>query len=210
MTDNTNKGFWERMARIYTAFMSKNNAAYEEICKLLEPYISSKKSVLELACGTGQITFSMAEKSGSWEATDYSGNMIKEAEKRNQSENNCEQLRFCVQDATDLTYEDEKFDVVVIANALHIMPQPEKALKEIHRVLKKDGILFAPTFVYEKGYLKLPIWFMEKAGFKTYHKWQSEELKEFVSNIGFQVVCATLVKGKPLSECVVIAEKRSD
>lgn len=23
MTDNTNKGFWERMARIYTAFMSK-------------------------------------------------------------------------------------------------------------------------------------------------------------------------------------------
>ncbi len=29
MTDNTNKGFWERMARIYTAFMSKNNTAYE-------------------------------------------------------------------------------------------------------------------------------------------------------------------------------------
>ena len=72
--------------------------------------------------------------------------------------------------------EDEIFDVVVIANALHIMPQPEKALNEIHRVLKKDGILFAPTFVYERGYPKLPIWLMEKAGFKTYHKWQSEEL----------------------------------
>ena len=110
----------------------------------------------------------MAGKSGSWEATDYSENMIKEAEKRNQGEHKCEQLRFCVQDATNLTYEDEKFSVVVIANALHIMPQPEKALKEIHRVLKKDGILFAPTFVYERGYPKLPIWLMEKAGFKTY------------------------------------------
>ena len=49
----------------------------------------------------------MAGKSGSWEATDYSENMIKEAEKRNQGEHKCEQLRFCVQDATNLTYEDE-------------------------------------------------------------------------------------------------------
>ena len=80
MTDNTNKGFWERMARIYTAFMSKNDTAYGQICKLSEQYIDSEKSVLELACGTGQITFLMAGKSGSWEATDYSENMIKEAE----------------------------------------------------------------------------------------------------------------------------------
>ena len=105
---------------------------------------------------------------------------------------------------------DEKFNVVVIANALHIMPQPEKALKEIHRVLKKDGILFAPTFVYERGYPKLPIWLMEKAGFKTYHKWQSEELKEYVGSEGFQVVGAALIKGKPLSECVLVAKKSID
>ena len=108
---------------------------------------------MELACGTGQITFLMAGKSGSWEATDYSENMIKEAEKRNQGEHKCEQLRFCVQDATNLTYEDEKFNVVVIANALHIMPQPEKALKEIHRVLKKDGILFVSYLCLLKGEL---------------------------------------------------------
>ena len=116
MTDSTNKGFWERMARIYTAFMSKNNTAYEQICKLSEQYIDSEKSVLELACGTGQITFLMAGKSGSWEATDYSENMIIEAEKCNQGEHKCEQLRFCVQDATNLTYEDEKFDVVGICD----------------------------------------------------------------------------------------------
>ena len=62
-----------------------------------------------------------------------------------------------IQDATKLTYESENFDVVVIANALHIMPNPDLALWEIHRVLKKDGILFAPTFVYEKGYFRLTI-----------------------------------------------------
>lgn len=108
----------------------------------------------------------MAGKSGSWEATDYSENMIKEAEKRNQGEHKCEQLRFCVQDATNLTYEDEKFNVVVIANALHIMPQPEKALKEIHRVLKKDGILFAPTFVYERAIPNCRYGLWKKPGLK--------------------------------------------
>lgn len=60
---------------------------YEKICDRLEVYIDSEKSVLELACGTGQITFSLANKSHIWVATDYSENMIKEAEKRNEGEN---------------------------------------------------------------------------------------------------------------------------
>lgn len=205
--DNTNKGFWERFAKIYTAFMSKNDTAYEKICDSLEPYIDKDKSVLEVACGTGQITFCMAAKSHSWEATDYSENMIKEAEKRNRGENKCEQICFCVQDATNLTYEDEKFDVVVIANALHIMPEPDAALKEIHRVLKKDGILFAPTFVYEKGYSRLLIWLMEKVGFKTYHKWQSKEFADYVSDRGFRITDTILLIGKPLSECVLVGKK---
>ena len=53
-------------------------------------------------------------------------------------------LRFSVEDATSLPYADETFDAVLIANALHIMPRPEKALAEIYRVLKfPGGQLFA-------------------------------------------------------------------
>lgn len=206
--DNTNKGFWERFAKIYTAFMAKNDTAYDVICEKLNPYIDSEKNVLELACGTGQITFWMAAKSASWEATDYSENMIAEAGKRNTGENACDKINFRVQDATKLIYEDDSFDVVVIANALHIMPMPDLALKEIHRVLKKDGILFAPTFVYERGYSKLLIWIMEKLGFKTYHKWTKDEYVNYVSIQGFDVTEAPLVKGKPLSECVLVAGKK--
>ncbi len=206
--DNTNKGFWERFAKIYTAFMTKNDTAYDVICERLKPYVDDEKNVLELACGTGQITFRMAAESASWEATDYSENMIAEARKRSAGKNACAKVRFRVQDATNLTYENDALDVVVIANALHIMPMPDLALNEIHRVLKRDGILFAPTFVYEKGYSKLLIWVMEKLGFKTYHKWTKEELTEFVSRQGFDVTEAFLVKGKPLSECVLAAGKK--
>lgn len=207
--DTTNKGFWEKFAKIYTLFMSKNDRAYEKICDVLKNYIDKDKNVLELACGTGQITFRMAEKSLFWEATDYSENMVKEAVKMNGDKNKSEKISFLVQDATNLTYEDETFDVVVIANALHIMPEPKKALEEIHRVLKKDGILFAPTFVYEKGYSKLLIWLMEKVGFKTYHKWQKNEYTEYISKAGFHVMDSILVKGNPLSECILIGRKKS-
>lgn len=207
--ENTNKSFWERVARIYTRFMSGNDAVYDAICEHMEKYIDQEKSVLELACGTGQITFRVAGKAKSWVATDYSENMVREAKGRNTGDARCCNLSFCVQDATRLTYEKETFDVVVIANALHIMPNPDAALKEIYRVLKKDGILFAPTFVYEKGYSKIFIWMMERFGFKTYHKWQKREFAAYVSGRGFHVTGAYLLKAKPLPECVLICKKGS-
>lgn len=208
--ENTNKSFWERVARIYTRFMSGNDVVYDAICEHLKKYIDNEKLVLELACGTGQITYRMAGKAKSWVATDYSENMVREAKGRNTGDARCSNLSFCVQDATRLTYEKETFDVVVIANALHIMPNPDAALKEIYRVLKKDGILFAPTFVYEKGYSKIFIWMMERFGFKTCHKWQKRELAAYVSGRGFHVAEALLLKAKPLPECVLIAQKSDE
>lgn len=174
--DHTNKSFWERFAKIYTNFMSKNEPTYEKISLYLSDYVDEHKKVLELACGTGQITFLSANNSATWEATDYSEKMILEAKRRNEESYRIKQINFNVQDATQLKYEDNSFDVVVIANALHIMPEPDKALSEIQRVLKKDGILFAPTFVYEEGYSKFFIWLMEKAGFKTFHKWTKKRI----------------------------------
>ena len=47
-----------------------------------------------------------------------------------------------------LSYADRSFDAVIVSNALHIVPQPEKALAEIRRVLKDDGVLIAPTFTH--------------------------------------------------------------
>ena len=47
-----------------------------------------------------------------------------------------------------LPYADKSFDVVIVSNALHIVPQPEKALAEIHRILRDDGVLIAPTFTH--------------------------------------------------------------
>lgn len=202
--DITNKKFWERVAFLYTSLIEKNNLLqYKEICKVISDYLKKDMSVLELACGTGQLTFSLADKVHSWEATDFSENMIEIAIKRIIKEN----ITFSVQDATDLPYNDDSFDAVIIANALHIMPNPEAALGEIYRVLRPNGLLFAPTFVYEEKISKAKIWLIERFGFHTFHKWSSKELSNFVKEKSFTILDQSIIKGAILPECVLIGRK---
>ena len=146
------KNFWDKNAGRYDRFMRKDGAAYEEMYELIRPVVKAK-TVLELATGTGLIAKNIVNAAAHIEATDASAEMITEAKRDNQSA----KLHFSVQDMFRLPYADKSFDVVIVSNALHIVPQPEKALAEIRRVLKDDGVLIAPTFyprrelVYRQG-----------------------------------------------------------
>ena len=85
-----------------------------------------------------------------------------------------------MQEATSLPYADETFDAVLIANALHIMPRPEKALAEIYRVLKPGGQLFAPTFVHgEVPRTRLRMLAMRCAGLQIYNSWMVPQYLAF-------------------------------
>ena len=137
------KTFWDKNAGRYDRFMQKDRAAYEEMYKLIRPVVKAK-TVLELATGTGLIAKHIVNAAAHIEATDASAEMIAEAKRDNHSA----KLHFSVQDMFRLPYADKSFDVVIVSNALHIMPQPEKALQEIKRVLKEDGVLIAPTFTH--------------------------------------------------------------
>ena len=135
------QNFWDKNAGRYDRFMRKDAAAYEQMYELLRPVVRHK-TVLELATGTGLIAKNIVNSAAHIEATDASPEMIAEAKRDNRSA----KLHFSGQDMFHLPYADESFDVVIVANALHIVPEPEKALAEIRRVLKDDGVLVAPTF----------------------------------------------------------------
>lgn len=206
MTDKSNKNFWERFARLYAPFMKKDKGVYDKICESIIPYLNKDMEVLELACGSGQLSFSLSKYTKSWLATDFSEQMIIEAKKRGQYDN----LAFEKADATALSYANEKFDCVLIANALHIMPNPDYAMKEIHRVLKPDGILFAPTFLWKEGkQRKIKKTFMSIFGFKMYQEWNKEQFEKFVEEQGFSVVEMNLLYGALAPIGVMIAQKVS-
>ena len=138
----------------------------------------------------------MSDCTNSWTATDFSENMIKQAKRRGTTE----KLSFCVADATALSKKKK--------NALHIMPEPEKAMQEIRRVLKKDGILYAPTFLWaEKKSSGLRKRLMSITGFKAYKEWNKENFCEFIADYGFTVVKVNLVDGGLAPVGVLIAKK---
>lgn len=203
MSVDDNKQFWQRFAKLYEPFMKSNKKLYRDICNSIAPYLSREMNVLELACGTGQLTFPLCSKVKLWEATDFSEKMIAEAKKKNGSS----RLYFSVQDATDLPYADNSFDAVVISNALHIMPHPEKALSEIYRVLKEDGKLFAPTFVHGDSVgFYIRTWLLERFGFRAYFKWNETEFVEFLKDNGFEIVEQKTMGSNIAPLCFVIAE----
>ena len=195
------KNFWDKNAGRYDRFMRKDRAAYDEMYELIRPVVK-EKTVLELATGTGLIAKHIVTAATHIEATDASAEMIAEAKRDNQSA----KLHFSVQDMFCLPYADKSFDAVIVSNALHIVPQPEKALAEIHRVLKDDGVLIAPTFTHAGNSFsgKVRAFFMKLVGFPLHSKWTSEEYLRFLRQNGWAVRKSVVLKASfPLTyaEC---------
>ena len=196
------KNFWDKNAGRYDRFMRKDRAAYEEMYALIRPVVKGK-TVLELATGTGLIAKNIVNAAAHIEATDASVGMIAEAKRDNQSA----KLHFSVQDMFRLPYADKSFDVVIVSNALHIVPQPEKALAEIHRVLRDDGVLIAPTFSHAENsfFGNSKAFFLKLAGFPLHSRWTSEEYLCFLQQNGWTVRKSNVLKASfPLTyvECV--------
>ena len=196
------KNFWDKNAGRYDRFMRKDRAAYEEMYTLIRPVVKAK-TVLELAAGTGLIAKNIVNAAAHIEATDASPEMILEAKRDNRSA----KLHFSVQDMFCLPYANQSFDAVIVSNALHIVPQPEKALAEIRRVLKDKGVLLAPTFTHAGNSFsgKVKAFFMKLAGFPLHSKWASEEYLRFLRQNGWTVRKSVVLKASfPLTyaECV--------
>ena len=193
--------FWDKYAKIYNRFMRRDAAAYERMYELLRPVVR-RKTVLELATGTGLIAKNIVRAANHIVATDASEEMIAEARRDNHSA----KLHFSVQDMFCLPYANGSFDVVIVSNALHIVPHPEKALLEIQRVLKEDGVLIAPTFTHAGNSFpgKVKAFFMKLAGFPLHSKWTSAEYLRFLSQNGWTVRKSAVLKASfPLTyaEC---------
>lgn len=196
------RDFWDRNAGLYDRFMRKDRAAYENMYDLIRPVVKGG-TVLELAAGTGLIAKNIVSAAKHIEATDASAEMIAEANRDNCSA----KLRFSVQDMFRLPYADKSFDVAIVSNALHIVPNPEKALAEIRRVLKYDGVLIAPTFTHVGNTLRgsIKLFFMRLAGFPLHSKWTSGEYLTFLRQNGWKVRRSAVLKASfPLTyaECV--------
>ena len=203
-----NRDFWNHIASNYEKSNIENNKkAYDDMLRLIILELDIAMNVLEIATGTGYVALRIAQFCNHIEATDFSEEMIKITKSREVTNN----LSFSIQDATELDYPDNTFNAVIISNALHVMPNPQKALVEIRRVLKEDGVLIAPTFTKSDSFIEkmieIPMLFVGKmVGFKTFSKWTYEQYLDFIRDNHWVIEKSNRVEARfPLA--YVVAKK---
>ena len=135
------------MAKLAKSY-DNQSIAYENAYKLsiqkIKKIVKPHQEILEIACGTGIITFGIADSVKKITAIDLSPNMINIAKEKAHTLNKTN-IDFKVADGYNLPYEDEQFDVILLFNVLHIIKEPENQLKEAYRLLKKGGYLITAT-----------------------------------------------------------------
>ena len=182
-----NHSIWDKFAPVYSQFVTGtpgNRSAYATMFRRIRKVVKGR-NVLEIATGPGVIAKQIADEAKSMIATDFSEKMLAVARRGEVPEN----LVFEQADACGLPYEDDHFDVVIIANALHIIPEPAKALAEIYRVLKTDGILIAPNFIHDNDHMISGAMskVLSAAGVVFEAKWDASGYLMFLEEHGFIV-----------------------
>ena len=186
------KSIWDRFAPIYSFAMKSQKNIYDYMYSRIREKVTGK-DVLELATGPGLIAKNVADVTHRMVATDFSPDMIKQANKGDNPIN----LTFEIADASNLAYVDNFFDVVIIANALHVIPNPEKVLYEIERVMKTGGLLIAPNFI-ERRIASPNFWqkLLYKLGVRFEHQWTSEQYQNFLESNGWKITASEVVPGR--------------
>ncbi|OHD63274.1 MAG: hypothetical protein A2176_11880 [Spirochaetes bacterium RBG_13_51_14] len=109
--------------------------------------------VLEIGCGNGLLWKLNANRiPENWEIvlSDFSEGMLHDAKKV--IGNSIHHISYEVVNIEDIPYEDNTYDIIIANHMLYHVPQRRKAISEIHRVLKKNGIFYATTM--RSSYMK--------------------------------------------------------
>ena len=137
--------------------------------------------VLELGCGTGRMWAGhddLIEKIGTLILSDLSEGMLSDAGK-NLGER--ENVSYALVNIEDIPYEDDSFDVVIANSMLYHVSDIEKAIREVRRVLKTDGVFYCATYG-ERNFSDVLAEWMELGGesFKPNHNFTLQNGKKFL------------------------------
>ncbi len=126
--------------------------------------------LLDVGCASGVFTEHLAEKvKGEVWGVDKNPEFIVYAKKVRPK------LKFLVASAERLPFEEERFEVLTCLEVLEHLPEPQKALLEFNRVLKRKGrlLLLVPT----QSLLFRFLWFFWTKG--KGRVWQGTHLQKF-------------------------------
>lgn len=144
---------WNENAARFVSTYSENGDIHREV--LLNPTILDLlgsiqgKRVLDAGCGEGYLSRMLAKLGAHVVGVDYSENMIKMAHERTLEDlgirfvhGNCEELS---------SFQDGTFDLIVSNMVIQDLPNYDKAISEMYRLLSENGVfifsILHPCFI---------------------------------------------------------------
>lgn len=128
---------------------------YEMTMKNLKKHLPETGVILDLGGATGVYTFPLAQNGYKMYLADLSPDLIEKAREKVTKANTNNIISCDVVNAIDLSiYENEQFDAVLLFGPLyHLLDENERrqCVKEVNRVLKKGGKVFASFIPYLSG-----------------------------------------------------------
>ncbi len=192
--------FWSKTAN---DFEEKNNKIIgKESMQIVLDALAKEidlGNTLELACGNGTFSKVLVKNAETLICTDWSEEMVEESKRRLKAFPN---IKIEQANCFDLQYADNSFDTVFMANLLHIIPSPEKALAEAKRVLKSKGQVIVIDFTatgmkftdkMRMFYLFLKFYGKPPKGGKNI---DDKELKTIFENTGLKVEYSKTIGAK--------------
>jgi SAM-dependent methyltransferase len=109
--------------------------------------VADGSTILDVPCGGG-VAFRALHPSQDlrYVAVDLSHKMLARARRRAETRS-LSQVEFLMADMTELPFADDEADLFLSYSGLHMVSDPEQAVKEIGRCLKPGGRLFGATFL---------------------------------------------------------------
>ena len=186
--------FWDRLSGYYDGFMRRFAREYPELLRMIAAELRPDDSVLEVGCGTGIVSLFISPLVRRVTAADISPAMISVAAAK-AGKRGLVNMEFSVQDALALTFADSSFDAVIIANALHVVPEPMGVLNEAGRVLNPAGQLLAATYCHGEN-MKARFLFrlLYLTGFRPFREYTSRSFADLITTAGFSVKKTRLIE----------------
>ncbi|AVP61352.1 class I SAM-dependent methyltransferase [Clostridium sporogenes] len=147
--------------------------------KILSMTNIKDKIVGDLGCGTGFVSLAVANEASIVFSIDNSINMLKELS-ASASKKDYKNIYPIKSSLDNLAIFDESLNVVFINMALHHIKNAKKAIAEMYRVLKKDGIVVISDVRKHNGEWAKEEMFDEWLGFSK------EQMTNWLEDAGFQ------------------------
>ena len=199
--------FWDRVAGLYDWVELTNRRVNSAAAVRVARLVPEGARVLDCAAGTGLFALAAARRADSVLCTDLSQAMLSRAEKKARKQG-LSNICFAVRDLTALPEGNGSFDVVIAANVLHLLPEPETAVRELWRVTAPGGRLILPTYLQGKAEAAYGtmIKIYQGVGFHYEHAFTPGTYRTFLENLCLAPVELEVIPGR-VPEGIALLEK---